>query len=239
MGHQTGRSDFDKMVKSGGSTLTFISYPDAISKFGGEWGPQFFAILFFMMFFTLGIGSNIACASVIVTAITDNFKKVKTWQAASGISIVGFFISLMYLTPGGQFMIDLIDHFGGTFIIIILAAFEIVTISWIYGTERLCEDTNFMLNFRPGIYWRLCWKYVTPTLMFSVLTFYLVTLEPVKHNGVEYPGTFYALGWSIAALGILQVPIWMGYAVLKQKGDNWKEKFFGAFRPLPSWGPKD
>lgn len=55
--------------------------------------------MFFFMLFVLGIGSNIAMCSCLVTAIRDQFPKIKPWQAVCGVSIVGFFIGLFYITP--------------------------------------------------------------------------------------------------------------------------------------------
>lgn len=50
---------------------------------------------------------------------------------------------------------------------------------------------------------------------------------------------FLAAGWTIAAFGILQLPIWCLHAIIKQKGDTWMEKIHGAFRPKANWGPSD
>lgn len=35
--------------------------------------------------------------------------------------ITGFLVGLIYITPGGQWMLNLVDHFGGTFLIFALA----------------------------------------------------------------------------------------------------------------------
>lgn len=45
--------------------LAFISYPDAIAKF--KTLPQVFSVLFFLMLYLLGIGSNVAMMSCIMT----------------------------------------------------------------------------------------------------------------------------------------------------------------------------
>ena len=44
----------EEVIKSG-QGLAFISYPTAIAKF--DYVPQLFAVLFFLMLFTLGLGS--------------------------------------------------------------------------------------------------------------------------------------------------------------------------------------
>src|SRR5690348_10230534 len=54
LAHELGDVPIAEVVNSG-SGLAFISYPDAIGKM--DWAPQLFAVLFFIMLFTLGIGS--------------------------------------------------------------------------------------------------------------------------------------------------------------------------------------
>jgi solute carrier family 6 (neurotransmitter transporter, glycine) member 5/9 len=77
LAHQVGTDDVSQVVK-GGTGLAFISYPEAIAKF--EVFPQGFSFLFFFMLFVLGIGSNVAMMSCIMTVIRDEFVKVKHWQ---------------------------------------------------------------------------------------------------------------------------------------------------------------
>lgn len=60
---------------------------------------QMFSILFFFMLFVLGIGSNIAMCTCIITILRDRFKALKAWQAAIGLSTVGFLFGLAYVTP--------------------------------------------------------------------------------------------------------------------------------------------
>lgn len=48
-----------------------------------------------------------------------------------------------------------------------------------------------------------------------------------------------AIGWTIAAFGLVQLPLWAFVAVVKQKGNSWTEKVRAAFRPAEKWGPSD
>lgn len=51
------------------------------------------------MLFVLGIGSNVAMTSCVMTVVRDQFPKIKLWQAAGGAAIAGFAIGLVYVTP--------------------------------------------------------------------------------------------------------------------------------------------
>lgn len=39
---------------------------------------------------------------------------------------------------------------------------EAIAVSWIYGVEKFCADIKDMIGFTPGLYWRVCWKFVAP-----------------------------------------------------------------------------
>lgn len=60
---------------------------------------QVFSVLFFFMLFVLGIGSNIAMCSCIITAIHDQFPKWKPSLVVIAVATTGFLIGLFYITP--------------------------------------------------------------------------------------------------------------------------------------------
>ncbi|KAH8323332.1 hypothetical protein KR067_005258 [Drosophila pandora] len=236
LAHEIGTDDIGTVVK-GGAGLAFISYPDAIAKFKSL--PQIFSVLFFLMLFVLGIGSNIAMTSCSVTAIRDRFPNFKQWQCSLLIAVVSFIIGLLYITPGGQYMLTLVDFFGASMIALVLGIAELYTIGWIYGTDRLCKDIEFMLGRKVGLYWRLCWSIITPLIMTTILVYFYATYEPLTYNNVIYPFWAYSIGWMITAFGILQLPIWMIVAIIRDPGKTVGAKIRGAFTPKKNWGPMD
>ncbi|XP_052861312.1 sodium-dependent nutrient amino acid transporter 1-like [Anopheles cruzii] len=236
LAHVTGTTDVGNVVKSDAG-LAFISYPEAIAKF--EVLPQAFSVLFFLMLFVLGIGSNVAMTSCVMTVIKDQFPKVRNWQAATVIAVCGVLLGSIYVTPGGQYVLKLVDYYGASSIALVLAIAELIAIGWVYGVDRLCKDAEFMLGHRPNIYWRLCWRWITPGLMFVILIYNLVTLEPLMYKQYVYPTIAYDIGWCIFAFGLLQLPIWGAYAVYKQSGQTLTEKIRNSLKPTAAWGPLD
>lgn len=126
LAYELNVDDVSAVVKSG-TGLAFISYPDAIAKF--KTFPQIYAVLFFLMLYLLGIGSNVAMMSCIMTVIRDRFKRyvtniyyacmklhviqsarfrsrfndmsnsIQNWQVALVIAISGTALGSIYMTP--------------------------------------------------------------------------------------------------------------------------------------------
>lgn len=174
-----------KNVVRGGTGLAFVSYPDAIAKF--EALPQLFSGIFFFMLAVLGIGSAVALQSAVNTVIWDQMPKVKYWKVAIVVSVSGYLIGLVYVTPGGQWILELVDHFGGTFVIFALVIVEIIGYCWIYNIENLTIDLQFMTKRRVDLFWRTNWTFLTPIFMGLIFIYYLVKLENPKYSGWEYP----------------------------------------------------
>lgn len=129
LAHESGKPI--ETVVQGGTGLAFVSYPEAISKFTIV--PQLFAVLFFLMLFTLGIGSAVSLAGCVITVICDAFPNWKRWMITLFICSSGFLLGLVYVAPGGQYVLDVVDFFGGGFVIFVIAVIETIAICWIYG----------------------------------------------------------------------------------------------------------
>ncbi|XP_058829535.1 sodium-dependent nutrient amino acid transporter 1-like [Topomyia yanbarensis] len=231
LAHVTEQPDIRKVVKSGPG-LTFETYPDAIAKF--DFLPQLFSILFFFMLFLLGIGTLIGIVTSVITAIHDQNPHWKRWKVVLVVSFVGFCIGLVYLTPGGLFILDLVDYYGATFVTLTLAVFELLTFGWIYGVDRVCKDIEFMLEKRTGLFWRICWGVVTPIVVLVILLFSIVNYVPK-----DLPSGYNAFGWCLYTVAVLQLPVWGIYAWYKESATNSIQKVRNILNPMSGWGPED
>ena len=51
-----------------------------------------------------------------------------------------------------------------------IALVEILAVMYVYGHERFMDDVAEMTGgVRPGIYWQVCWRFVSPVLLAIVL----------------------------------------------------------------------
>lgn len=227
----------EDVVKSG-TGLAFISYPDAIAKF--EFYPQIFSVLFFCMLFTLGIGSCVGLTQALVTSIWDHFPQTKFWKFALAGCVMGFLSGLMYVTPGGQWVLTIVDGYGGTFLVLGLAIFEMVTIIWIYGLDKICDDIQFMTKRHVGWYWRVCWGFITPCCMISLFILALYSFTEPDYSRKTIPHEYHVFGWSLFVIGIIQIPIWFGFEMQHQMNErDLLESLVNGLQPSKNWGPKN
>ncbi|XP_055596970.1 sodium-dependent nutrient amino acid transporter 1-like [Uranotaenia lowii] len=231
LAHVTNQSDITGVVKSGPG-LTFETYPDALAKF--DWVPQLFSVLFFFMLFLLGIGTLIGIVTSVITAIHDQNPHWKRWKVVLVVAGLGFCIGLVYVTPGGLFILDLMDYYGATFVTLTLAVFELLTFAWIYGVDRVCKDIEFMLGIKTSLFWRICWGILTPLVVTIILLFSIINYEAKK-----VPAGYNAMGWILYTIAVLQLPAWAMYAWFKNSHTDPRKRLNAIVSPLPDWGPED
>ncbi|KAG8431918.1 hypothetical protein GDO86_019320, partial [Hymenochirus boettgeri] len=152
-------------VADQGPGIAFVVYPEALTRLPLS---PFWAIIFFLMLLTLGLDTMFATIETIVTSVSDEFPKyLRTHKPLfTLVCCVAFFImGFPMLTQGGIYMLQLVDNYAASYSLVIIAIFELVGISYIYGLQRFCEDIEMMIGFQPSRFWKICWAFVTPTIL--------------------------------------------------------------------------
>lgn len=62
--------------------------------------------------------------------------------------------------------------------------FQCIAVSYVYGLRRFADDIELMTGSRPHMYWMMCWKYISPLAMLSILSASIFNLVV---NGSDYP----------------------------------------------------
>jgi len=224
----------EKVVKSGAG-LAFISYPEVVSKF--EIAPQLFAVLFFLMLITLGLGTATGFVNTVVTIICDDFPNLSKPIVTGAVCLIGLLFGIVFTTPGGQAMLELVDYYGGSLLILIMAVAEIIVIAWVYKTSTIITDLNFMMKRNLGFFWKFCWSFLIPVSLSLILTYTLVFHKPVQYAKIDLPLPAQICGWILTLIGPLVMIIIMILTIARS--DGWNRKLGGVFAPLMTWGPKD
>ncbi|XP_055524582.1 sodium-dependent neutral amino acid transporter B(0)AT3 isoform X2 [Wyeomyia smithii] len=167
-----------------GTGLAFIIFTEAINQFPAA---QFWAVLFFLMLFTLGIDSQFGTLEGVTTSLVDMklFPNLPKEVITGGLCFSCCVLSMCFANGAGSYIFQLMDSFAGNYTLLIIAFCECVGVSYIYGLKRFADDIELMTGSRPGLYWLLCWKYLSPIAMLTILVASFVELAS---EGSSYPG---------------------------------------------------
>jgi solute carrier family 6 amino acid/orphan transporter-like 15/16/17/18/20 len=173
-----------------GTGLAFILFTEAVNQFPFA---NLWAVLFFLMLLSLGLDSQFGTLQGVVQCFVDlklfpNLRKEIMTGVLCGIC---FLISLCFSHGGGNYIFTLFDNFSGSIPLLIIALFEVIGVSYFYGIRTLARDIELMTGSKPGLYWMICWKYISPFVMTIIL---LASFIQIIVNGAGYDAWVSELG---------------------------------------------
>ncbi|XP_034255518.1 sodium-dependent dopamine transporter isoform X2 [Thrips palmi] len=204
-------------VATEGPGLVFIVYPAAISTMPGS---IFWALIFFMMLLTLGLDSSFGGSEAIITALSDEFPLIGRHREIFVLCLftLYFIVGLASCSQGGFYFFHLLDRYAAGYSMLFAVLFETIAISWIYGTQRFCDDIKDMIGFAPGIYWRFCWRFAAPLFLMFIIVYGLIGYEPLTYEDYIYPAWANVLGWLIAGSSVAMIPGVAAFKLLTTPG---------------------
>jgi len=77
-----------------------------------------------------------------------------------------------------MYLVTFLNVYGPSLSILFIVFVEVAGVCWIYGTERFSCDIEKMIGKRPSLFWRLCWKYISPIFILVSSTILNAFLQP-------------------------------------------------------------
>lgn len=186
-------------VSTAGVGLAFIVFPQAINALPGLNG--LFGALFFLSLAFAGFTSAISINEVIIAAAIDKFNLTRK-KAVTIIVLIAGFVSILFATGAGLHILDLVDHYVNEYNIVLAGLIEIVLVGWVYKLTTLKEHTNAVSDFKVGIWWDICLKYLTPAILIVMIVLKLKTDITNPYSG--YPQIAQIIfGWSMPLLALI------------------------------------
>lgn len=59
-------------------------------------------------------------------------------------------------------MVNFLNVYGPGLAILFVVFVEAAGVFWFYGVENFSNDVEMMIGQRPGLFWRVCWLYISP-----------------------------------------------------------------------------
>ncbi|XP_050406661.2 sodium- and chloride-dependent GABA transporter 1 isoform X1 [Patella vulgata] len=234
MSHETGLG-VAEIVRTGPG-LAFITYPEALAQLPV---PQLWAVLFFLMMVCVALDSMFVSVEVCVTTINDLIPNVtprKRLMVTASTCFIMCLATLIYTTQAGVYIFQLVDWYMTSVTVFLTTAIEAIIIGWIYGADRFIDDMEKMLGKRPSVLFKILWQYVNPTLLIGLLVFTLVEYQPPSYGNYQYPSYAGVIGWIIALITSVPIPILMVKEIKSRKGSI-IQRIKTSFQPNDRWGP--
>ncbi|XP_014662994.1 PREDICTED: sodium-dependent neutral amino acid transporter B(0)AT2-like [Priapulus caudatus] len=132
-----------------------------------------------MMLLSLGVGSMIGTLEGALTAIHDMnlFIWMKKWMLAAIICIISLLVGMVFVTRAGEYWVKVFDSYGATFGLILVAFFEIISVTYVYGINQFSNDLETMVGKKPGLYWNMTWRFFSPAIMVVVFVASIISIS--------------------------------------------------------------
>ncbi|KAG8132289.1 hypothetical protein E2320_010155 [Naja naja] len=134
-----------------------------------------------------------------------------------------FFFMLILLglgTQAGIYWLSLMDNYAASFSLVVISCIMCVAIMYVYGYRSYFKDIEMMLGFPPPIFFQICWRFISPVIIFFILIFTVIQYEPITYNTYVYPTWAIAIGFCMALSSVICIPIYAGYYILRSEGDS-------------------
>lgn len=213
-----------------GTGLAFIVFTEAVIKMPGS---QVWAVLFFIMLFSLGLSSMFGNLEGVLTPLLD-LHLIPTWipkEIFTGLMcLVSFAVALVFTLGSGNYWLGIFNNYVGSLPLLVIAFFEITAVIYIYGAKRFSDDVEWMTGHRPNLYWQATWRVISPLMLLVVFLAYVVvqaqknpTYEAWNPNYVDfpapeiltYPGWVYSICILLAAVPCLLIPLGALYQLVQ------------------------
>ncbi|XP_071750948.1 sodium-dependent neutral amino acid transporter B(0)AT3-like [Centroberyx gerrardi] len=163
-----------------GTGLAFIVFTEAVIEMPGS---QVWAVLFFVMLFSLGLSTMFGDIEGILTPLND-LKLVPKWipkeLVTAAICLASFLMALIFTMGSGNYWLEIFNSYVGSVPLLVIAFFEIIGVIYVYGMKNFSEDIYFMTGKKPNFFWRACWMFISPVMLLAVLVAYVV-IQAQKH----------------------------------------------------------
>jgi len=233
-------------VADQGPGLVFEVYPQAVATLPGS---QFWAILFFFMLIMLGMDSAMGGLECVITGLMDEFKhffhrnRISREIFTGFVVFSSFLVAIVCVTPGGYYVFNLLEVYAAGISLLTTVFFEVIAVSWVYGLGNFGNDIKAMLGHRPGLYWRICWKFISPLVLAGIIAIHMLdygAFEMEMYDGSKYlyPAGAQWTGRILACSTMSCIPLAAIYAVVKAKRSGpsskkrtWLQSFGIAITP--------
>jgi len=194
-------ANVEQIAKLGTMGLAFNTLPVIFGKLplSGILQASWFVLLFFA-----AITSSISLMQPAITLLEDElgYNSKKSSDVLMVVSLV-FCLYVVFGLDAGA--LDEFDFWGGTFILVVVAAIEAIYFSWLTDFERNWKELHEGALIKIPNAYKFIMKYITPTFLLVVLFTWLITdyTNVIFLKNVAPGSTVVFLGMTMSKVGFI------------------------------------
>ena len=195
-----GPSEIQEISKSGIFDLGFVSMPLVLNNLPLA---QFFSFIWFLLLFLAGVTSSISLIQPAIAFLEDEFNISKK-QAVLIFTAVSFVLcqpAIFFLKHG---VVDELDFWAGTFLLVLFGLVETILFSWIFGMEKAWEEIHHGAELRIPFFYKFIIKWITPLFLIIILAawFRKSGMKTILMEGISEADKPYILGTRIMLIAV-------------------------------------
>ncbi len=150
-------------VVSAGVGLAFVVLPSIFYEMGALGGV--FASLFFVSLLIAGLSSLVSLIEAFVSPVIEKFD-VERKRVVSLVALPVAALSFLIATPGGLYLLDIIDHFVNDVGIVFAGLVEVILIAWLTkSVKEYREYANSVSDIQLGKWFDWSLSVITPVIL--------------------------------------------------------------------------
>jgi SNF family Na+-dependent transporter len=160
-----GPVDMQTIARSGTFNLGFVTMPIVLNQLPLS---ALFGFLWFFLLFLAGVTSSVSLAQPSIAFLEDEFDITRE-KAVSWFGVIAFILCQPCIFLLGKGVVDELDFWGGTFLLVVFATIEVILFAWVFGMDKAWDEIHHGADLTlPRIY-KFIIKYVTPLFLFFIL----------------------------------------------------------------------
>lgn len=152
-----------------GLSLGFAGLSEAFAKMPTF--PALWSSLFYFLLFILGSSSMLGMIEIVLTTFKEMKLLTRTWryEVICGILCLVMCISnLLFVQSTGFYLLEIISS-ASSIPLLLTGLAECVGVTFIYGVDRFSKDLRLMTGKKVKRRWQICWKFISPLIILSVI----------------------------------------------------------------------
>ncbi len=145
------------------------------------------------------------------TAISDEYPICRKYSILTRIciSMVPFLTCIPTVSYAGIYVVQWMDTFAISPSVLLVVFVEVITVSWVYGLDRFCNNIQDMNATKPFIVWRWSWKYLCPLVLFTIVLLDVIFFEGLSYGTYSFPKWSILLGYGLNVVALTPIPAYM------------------------------